>query len=404
MIHDPQGDSSPNRTALRRSTRGLAVLAAIGSLMIGNPDRVVAQDEEPTDVASVVAAEDDSAAAPVGAGAMFREALERVEPSLVVIESFGGATVSSGQIGGLKPQGEGATTGVVVSADGLVVTSTFHFIGRPTAVTAVTADGTRYVARLVAQDLTRNLCLLRLVGAEGLPVPEFAGADRIEVGRWVASVGTGYGDRNAAISVGIISAVGRASGRAIQTDANTSPANYGGPLLDLDGRIVGICVPLNPTAPGPAAGVEWYDSGIGFAIPLDFEASWWERLTAGEQLEFGFLGIEPGESSDDASESGVPIGTVAEGSPAAAADLRAGDRIVSIGGRAVPDRTQLGVEIRRYLAGDSVRLEVRREEETLSIDVTLGRSPGQSPELAPIRATETPIEPPAEGEPTPDGG
>ena len=71
------------------------------------------------------------------------------------------------------------------------------------------------------------------------------------------------------ISVGIVSAVNRIWGKAIQTDAKISPTNYGGPLVDIAGRVLGVLVPLSPMATDELAGVEWYDSGIGFAVPLD---------------------------------------------------------------------------------------------------------------------------------------
>ena len=70
-------------------------------------------------------------------------------------------------------------------------------------------------------------------------------------------------------SVGIISAVGRIWGRAMQADAKISPVNYGGPLVDLYGRVLGVIVPADPRSEGETAGVEWYDSGIGFAVPLE---------------------------------------------------------------------------------------------------------------------------------------
>jgi serine protease Do len=92
--------------------------------------------------------------------------------------------------------------------------------------------------------------------------------DETFVGQWVVAMGIGFGDAEPALTAGIISAASRISAKAIQTDANLSPANYGGPLVDLDGRIVGICVPLSPGGKQEGAGAEWYDSGIGFAVPI----------------------------------------------------------------------------------------------------------------------------------------
>ena len=83
------------------------------------------------------------------------------------------------------------------------------------------------------------------------------------------------------------------SGRAIQTDANISPANYGGPLIDIEGHVLGICVPLSPRAQGAASGVDWYDSGIGFAIPLSGAKRLIDEMKTGKHIKPGKLGVLP---------------------------------------------------------------------------------------------------------------
>ena len=85
------------------------------------------------------------------------------------------------------------------------------------------------------------------------------------------------------VSVGIISALNRIWGKALQTDAKVSPTNYGGPLVDLEGRVQGILVPASPRAEGETAGFEWYDSGIGFAIPLEDINAVLPRLKQGQE-------------------------------------------------------------------------------------------------------------------------
>ena len=88
-----------------------------------------------------------------------------------------------------------------------------------------------------------------------------------------------YGDFEPAISAGIVSALNRFDVKAVQTDANVSPANYGGPLMTIDGRLIGLCVPMHPKQKDVLAGVEWYDSGIGFAIPLDGLSTWIDKVS-----------------------------------------------------------------------------------------------------------------------------
>ena len=98
-------------------------------------------------------------------------------------------------------------------------------------------------------------------------------------------------DRPPSVSVGIISAVGRIWGKAIQTDAKISPINYGGPLIDIEGRVQGILVPASPQGEDVTAGFEWYDSGIGFAIPMEDVLAVLPRLKQGKDLKKGLLGI-----------------------------------------------------------------------------------------------------------------
>src|SRR5204862_4223199 len=116
-------------------------------------------------------------------------------------------------------------------------------------------------AKLLGRDETRRLCLLKVDGVSDLAAPEFVPRSEVKVGQWAIAVGVGFGAKEPALSAGIISATSRISGKAVQTDANTSPANYGGPLIDLDGRVLGICVPLSADTKNAAAGAEWYDSG-----------------------------------------------------------------------------------------------------------------------------------------------
>ena len=91
----------------------------------------------------------------------------------------------------------------------------------------------------------------------------------MRVGQWAIAVGRTFESDRTNMAVGILSALDRIWGKAIQTDAAVSPNNYGGPLVDIQGRVLGVLVPLSPEATDEVAGVDWYDSGIGFAIPAE---------------------------------------------------------------------------------------------------------------------------------------
>jgi serine protease Do len=310
----------------------------------------------------------------------FRAAAAKVQPSLVRIEGFGGIAAGVDG-GGYQAPGEGPTTGLVISTDGYVITSTFNFLRKPPIITVVTPDGRRHVAKLLGRDETRKLCVLKVDGASGWPVPEFASRDGLKVGQWVVATGIGFGAAQPALSAGIISATSRISGRAVQTDANLSPANYGGPLVDLEGRVVGICAPLSPQGGSEAAGAQWYDSGIGFAVPLAGLDSVLTAMKEGKTLQAGFLGVQVEAKGDP--PTGAVIKEIVPDSPAAKADLKAEDRIVSVSGIEVQDAAHLSSVIGRFLAGDKVTVVIKRGGEKKTIEVELAIRPATPPKPAP---------------------
>lgn len=313
----------------------------------------------------------------------FRQATARVRPALVTIESFGGVSAVQGRIGGIRRQGEGNTTGLMISPDGYIITSTFNFIQRPPVITVITSDGQRRVARLLGRDDTRKICLLKIDNVQEMPVPDLAPAAEIQVGQWALSLGVGFGDAEPAVSVGIISALNRVGGRAIQTDANTSPACYGGPLVDIQGRVIGICVPLNPQSQAIGAGVEWYDSGIGFAIPLAELGELIERMKQGHVISPAFMGVQTKPTAD---QSGLEVEQVVPQSAAEKAGLKPGDKIVEIEGVVVRDLLALRQTLNRYNAGDEVEVRfVHSGGEIQIIKLELGtlQNPDESKQLEP---------------------
>jgi serine protease Do len=305
----------------------------------------------------------------------FRAVAARVQPSLVRIEGFGG--IAAGADGGYQPPGQGPTTGLIISSDGYILTSTFNFIRKPPVITAVLADGRRQIAQLLGRDETRKICLLKIDGVANLPVPQFAPREELKVGQWVVTIGVGFGASQPAMSAGIISATSRISGKAVQTDANTSPASYGGSLIDLDGRVIGICVPLSPGSTEEAAGAEWYDSGIGFAIPLDGLANILDRLKAGETLRHAFLGVQTEPHGEP--PSGAMIKQVISDSPAANAGLKSGDKITAVAGTEILDTGYLASVIHRYFAGDKVEVIIQRGDRQETLVVQLASPPSAAP-------------------------
>jgi S1-C subfamily serine protease/predicted esterase len=301
--------------------------------------------------------------------AAIKAAVARIAPMVVRIETSGGAELVGGQAGrGGVRVGRGPTTGLVVASDGYIITSSFNFAAKPaTIIVSIPGRNEKLVAKEVATDTTRMLTLIK-VDATDLPVPQSVPKDQIQVGQWAVAVGRALGvDESAppSISVGIVSALGRMYGKAIQTDAKVSPVNYGGPLIGIDGRVQGVLVPASPRGDSEAAGVEWYDSGIGFAIPLEDVLYVLPRLREGQNVRRGLLGITA--KTTDLYNEPVEIGTVSPDSAAAKAGIKPGDTIVQLDGKPVANYSQLQHILGPKYEGDTIAVTIRRDGQDIDI-------------------------------------
>mgnify|MGYP003926170371 CR=1 FL=1 len=294
----------------------------------------------------------------------FQAAVRRVAPSVVMIETVGGLE-KVGQV----LFGTGPTTGLIVDPEGYIVSSAFNFVNKPSSILVRLPDGTRKAAKLVANDTNRMISLLKIEVDRPLPVPEAAPRSKMRVGQWAIAVGRAFGEEHPNITVGIISALNRIWGKAIQTDAAVSPNNYGGPLVDIHGRVLGVLAPLSPQGTSEIAGVEWYDSGIGFAIPLEDILQALPRLKQGKDLKAGLLGIQFKNPALHISEA--VIGSCRPNSPAAKAGLKAGDKIIQVNERPINRAAELKEEISRRYAGDKLRLVALRGKERIECEVEL---------------------------------
>ena len=227
-----------------------------------------------------------------------KAAVDKVAPCVVQIETTGGTDIiDTGPRGQPIRKGVGPTTGLTVSADGYVISSAFNFANKPSLIlVAIPGRKDRLPAKIVSTDHARFLTLLK-VEATGLPVATATPRKEIKVGQWSLALGRTWAaaDHPPSVSVGIISAVDRIWGRAVQTDAKVSPVNYGGPLVDIAGRVQGVLVPASPRGEDETAGYEWYDGGIGFAIPLEDIFATLPRMKENKELRRGLLGVTPKE-------------------------------------------------------------------------------------------------------------
>jgi len=273
--------------------------------------------------------------------AALKRAVDRAKPSIVRIERVGAADEVSATL-----------TGVVVDADGLIVSSAHAFEKSGAAIVVAMPDGNRIAATVLGVDKVLHLAFLK-VAQKSSPIAP-APPEVVGVGKYVATIGRALLE-TPTVSLGVISAVNRAYGKAIQTDAKISPTNYGGPLIDLEGRALGVIVPLAPDE--SIAGTDLYDSGIGFAIPISDVLRSAARLKRGT-LDRGLLGLAwRGKKPLDGP---LAIEQLAWKSPATEAGLRRGDVIKSVDGKPVAFYSQFRMAVGKLYAGESVKMEVER--------------------------------------------
>ncbi len=266
------------------------------------------------------------------------------------------------------------TTGLLMDSDGWILTSDFGLPAKaqsaasPVAILVTFSDGSEQAARLVARDYPRRMVLLKTVERIQGNGPKFSLGLSAQPGETAIVLGRGYDAKQLNYSIGIISAADRLAGRAIQIDAKTSASNYGGPALNLAGEVLGIVSPLGP--PGQR-GEAWYDSGIGFVVPIKALQARLPLLQTGQSINDGWAGIQLAEGNPFSDE---PIVQKTKG-PAAGAGLQAKDRITQIAEKPTPTIARFRREIRRYDAGQKITLTFMRGEALKRIDFKLVQKP-----------------------------
>jgi S1-C subfamily serine protease len=360
------------------------ILAATGATGGGGSNSTTTIAEEPAPAAAVTPGSSSSSGRGLNASALYASTAAGV----VDITARGVASDAAG--GGGSPFGgpgssQTATgTGFVVDGKGHIVTAA-HVVDGASSITVTFQDGTTRTAKVLGEDNATDVAVLG-VDPSGLTLhPLTLGSSAsLGVGDAVAAIGDPFGYARS-ISTGIVSGLDRTIqapngftvAHAIQTDAALNPGNSGGPVLDANGKVVGIADQIATGGSTTAA-----NTGVGFAVPIDLVKSELSRLEAGQRVTHAYLGVSTSTAGQTTS-AGALVGQVASGGPADHAGLRAGDVVTALGSTKVTGSNDLVAAIAAHKPGDKVTLTVRRGSQTLKMDVTLGTQPTQASSTTP---------------------
>lgn len=301
--------------------------------------------------------------------------VERIGPAVVLVSV---ESPDLNALSGLDEEQE-AGTAIVVRQDGYLVTNSHVILGAE-AVTVSLADGRVFDAEVVGNDPVSDLAVLK-IDAKGLPVATLGGSERLRTGDWVVAIGNALGLKGGpTVALGIISAQGRAITTdlgqlydLIQTDAAINQGTSGGPLVSLDGQVVGINTAILRQA-----------TGIGFAISSSVAVPIIESLIENGRVIRPLIGLTATDvTSRLAAElklpaaEGVVVTTMSEDGPAYLAGIRVGDVITKLGDSRTPDMGRFLGRLWSYRPGDRVEVGYISSGKSHAVLVTLAERPSQ---------------------------
>lgn len=277
-------------------------------------------------------------------------------------------------------------SGFIVAKDGFIMTN-HHVVENATKLVVTLDDGSKFDAKVIGTDPILDLALVKIDAGRDLPTLPLGDSDKLRVGQWVMAIGNPL-EFERTVTVGVVSGLKRqvAVGRTvpgianfIQTDAAINFGNSGGPLLDAQGRVVGI-----NTAIVRGGFQSPMVEGIGFAVAINEARLAAEQLRDGGKVERGYLGITMNQQGvtdaarayfDLPDATGVLIEGVAEGGPAATAGLRRDDVIRKIDGRPIRNNQDLLSRVASIRPGETATLEVWRDGKAREVRVTVANRP-----------------------------
>lgn len=303
-----------------------------------------------------------------------------VSPSVVSITTRASRATIFG-----SSESEGAGTGIIVSAEGYILTNK-HVVNGANALAVITADGARYTdVKVIGNDPLNDVAFIKVQGAKDLTAAKIGDSSTVRVGQRVVAIGNSLGQYQNTVTSGIISGVGRPvaaqAGNSIenlvdllQTDAAINPGNSGGPLLNLAGQVIGINTAIATNA-----------QGIGFSIPINATKGMMKGVVAGKGIERALLGVRYLPITPEVakkysltvtagayvySEDGSQV--VQVDGPADKAGIKIKDVITKVNGLEIGPRGGVTSLVAEYQPGDTIALNIIRDGREQTLHVTLG--------------------------------
>jgi len=285
-------------------------------------------------------------------------------------------------------------SGFIVRKDGTVVTNN-HVIANADDI-IVRVNNKEYEAKVLGSDPYADVAVLKIQSSETFSPVQFGNSDKSRVGDWVVAIGNPFG-LGGTVTSGIISARNRDVGLTryddfIQTDASINQGNSGGPLFNLEGKVIGINTAI--IAPGQTGSI-----GIGFAIPSNAASNIIDQLIKYGETKRGWLGVRIQQVTKEIAEvqqlkepKGALIAGVSEGSPAEKAGIKPGDIILEFDGKKIKTMRNLPKIVANTKVGKNVDLKIWRNKKLVSKKLTLGRLESSKEFLAENKKSKKPKE------------
>lgn len=284
----------------------------------------------------------------------------------------------------------GQASGFIISPEGYLLTNS-HVVKNVNTINVTLNDGREYSAKVVGVDPNTDIALLK-IDADKLPYIQLGNSDQLDIGQWVVAIGNPLG-LQASLTVGVVSAKGRNNldlaniEDFIQTDAAINRGNSGGPLLNLEGQVVGMNTAIVTNTGGGGY------MGIGFAIPSNMLKHIMEQLKTSGSVTRGFIGVTLQNIDQNLAHAfnlnqmgGALISDVTKDSPAEKAGLKQGDIVQSYNSLHVSNIASLRNAIALMPPGAEIKLSVLRNGKNLEVPVVIGTFPTSSPKAVSLRS------------------